>query len=486
MEEVELDLLKEGYKEQQDKEQKDKEQTEGKEQEGKEDDENTSQNEFQQLFETVDKTAAEWIVPVALEGDLDLSFIRGATCLKKIIFQIPGRISALHNIPIHIVVLHCAHQQIKSVDTFFVDPSKSLLEELYLHNNDIQTVRLSNFKRLVLVCLDDNPLQTITDLPLTLEELYVSHCQLASLYFPPTQLKHLYVFHINVNANRVVLSFLPDSVVDFQHDGTSYELVAEDSTDETQKRKRTQKVKYDAALNEYFDLLSQYEDQIVKNRGKSKPLTCVNCNKVGGTYFVRNQDRYIARCNHKTNPCPLHIEIFTGHFENAYALVARYDKDLLQLKQDIIQARLQSVFLNQGNDDHTETLVKQFEETEQVRRLIVDKVYNAEKDTIQKRELADTVEQIRLQENTLKTMLQEYQTSTPRNILLLTAAMEYQAQVLGPLLQKKRDIMFRKVFVDVYADNQQTVFSRLYQYDVSTDIDEFNTAEPPRVIQYKK
>jgi hypothetical protein len=156
------------------------------------------------------------------------------------------------------------------------------------------------------------------------------------------------------------------------------------------------------------------------------------------------------------------------------------------LKQDIIQARLKSVFLEEGKDDESGELIQQFETTEHVRNTIINKVFNAEKEKTQKKELADVVEQIRLQENVLKNMLKDYKQSVPLNPQLLTSAMEYQAQVLQPLLLQRRDIQYRKMFVHTYADNSDVEYSRLYQYERCMDVDEFNTAEQPRVIHYKK
>ena len=431
----------------------------------------SSQHQLEALLEMVDKTASEWVVPIALEGELDLSFLENKKydCLQSILFQIPGDITALHNVPKQLVVLHCSHQKLRTVDTFFIKPNTSLLEELYLHNNRLENVdTLSTLPHLALLKVDDNPLISLDSLPLSIEEVYVSQCKLQSLHFTP-KYKRFFVLHINYNSHEVLLHHLPATIVDFQHESTHVELLNEPDT-QHDKRQKKQSVDFSKALDEMFQMMSQLNQQNPK-----EPRRCVNCGQIGGTVFIRNQNRFYARCGNKTKPCNLQYELFMGHYANVSSLLEQYNDDVESIQEEIILLRLKSIFglVNSGNmDEYSRALVKQYEETRQVRDKIAEEV--------KEQEPVD-VTQLYEQEQVLKGMLQRYYSSVPRQPQWLTDAMEYQVNVVQPLIEKRRNLLYRTMYMEVGDET-----SKLWQYGPYNDIDEFNTAEPPRVIHYKK
>jgi hypothetical protein len=453
-----------------------------------------SQFQFEKCIELLDAAASEWVVPIALEGDLDLSFIenKGFPCLQKIVFQIPGEITALHNIPKQIVVLYCTRQKLQSTHTFFVDPKQSLLEELYLEQNMLTDISsLAALPHLALLFLDSNPLASIQVLPASLEELYVSRASLETMQLVDSShvlLKQLYVLHINFNAHVVVLHQLPDSVVDFQHESTEYSLLSTEdegtTTTSKQQRQHKQEHDYNVVLDEYFQLLHQYQITLFPRQNaaakKQNPPTCVHCGKQGGTYFARNQNRYIARCGNRAHPCTLRIELFAGHFTHADTLIEQYQEDIHQLQQEIIALRLQSVFhLVPENEvaEKSKQLIQQYGDSETILKKIVHKtntVHNVEKQQKIRGEIIEIQKQIHEQERLLKDMLKNGSKQ-------MTEIIQYQMQVLQPLQEQRRDLLYRKMYVEISDDENS---SRLRQYPVEMFMDEFNTAEPPRVIHY--
>jgi len=191
----------------------------------------------------------------------------------------------------------------------------------------------------------------------------------------------------------------------------------------------------------------------------------------------------MARCGNPNQPCDLHIELFLGHFGNVTTLLQDYDEDIVQLQQDIISLRLQSVFGLFKDEEKGRRIVKQYEETEQIRRTISQKSkLSTEEEEAAQRAIAETTNQLHTQEQILKNMFQDYYHSTPRQPQLLTEAMEYQVRVVQPLVEERRHLLYKTMYVAV---NNDRTHSRLWQFGQSNDIDEFNTAEPPRVIHYK-
>lgn len=109
------------------------------------------------------------------------------------------------------------------------------------------------------------------------------------------------------------------------------------------------KTNFDNAVNQYYKLKSEYEENITKDKSKiknNKNLSleekqqmirdlknkCVNCNKLGGTLFKIKHDgdsrHLIALCN-ADNKCSLNINISLGY---TYALNEQITEDLTDLQ----------------------------------------------------------------------------------------------------------------------------------------------------------
>lgn len=458
--------------------------------------ENNSQEVIESLLDLIDPKSSEWVIPVSLEGELDLSFIhnRQYDCIQRIVFQIPGKITALHNIPKNVVILYCNQQKLKTTKTFFIQPEQSQLEELYLQNNDLEDIAsLESLQNLAILSIDNNPIQKIDRLPPSLEELYASNCYLDTLQFHSKQ-DNLYVLTINNNATPVTIPNLPKSVVDFQHENTETNILDHIETPK-QTKIRNQENNVEKALQEYFELLAAYETQLFprlnrkqgmkegETKNQEKKLTCVNCGQYGGTYFAKKQNRYIATCGNKTRPCPLHIEIFTGNYQDVEQLVPQNRDEMLQLANEIISLRLKMVFELSPQAETVEKSKKAISTYEEIKkfqeRIQRDTTrYNPTRRQKEQDDIADAALLLHEQETLLKDLMKRFQ----KGEIPMKDVIEYQVKVVQPLTDTLRNKKYKTMYVDARFN---TNHSRLWQYTTDTILEEFNTAEPPRVLVYK-
>ena len=91
--------------------------------------------------------------------------------------------------------------------------------------------------------------------------------------------------------------------------------------------------KFNQALNDFYKLKRQYEDQIQKeisklrkntilttkekhDKFKQLKLKCVNCGKSGGTIFKLEDSILSAICGNVENPCNLDIKLQKAKYNN--------------------------------------------------------------------------------------------------------------------------------------------------------------------------
>ena len=131
--------------------------------------------------------------------------------------------------------------------------------------------------------------------------------------------------------------------------------------------------KYFKALNIYFKLKKKYDSRLKKLKQKifrkdvswdekreefERKITCLKCDKKGGSIFNYEDGIYTAVCGNSTNPCEFNIElkrpkvIFIPDEINEI-------KDILEIvKQNIIQQKLNLVF----NLEDESTVTEKFNE----------------------------------------------------------------------------------------------------------------------------
>jgi hypothetical protein len=479
--------------------------------------EDLSQQEWlEQLLYDVDESAPEWIITVSLQGEFDLSFIenRGYRCLKKIVFQAAGGITALHHVPKQLEVLYCTRQQLKNLATFFSNPATCHLEELYLDDNPLESIEaLGYWSHLQVLSMNRHQVNEIRYLPASLEELYCKSGPLETLYLvhpvkngTENDLSRLVVLHIDGNTVPLVIYHMPSSVVDFETGNTQYHVISASQKEVHLKEKeRKQETDYQKALNQYFEIKHEYERRLLPrshpdNEGKSNnkgvdkgvvnnnnmSVLCVNCNQTGGTMFRRENNHYLAKCGHVAKPCMLDIKLFCGVYNNVGTLLSNYREQARDMEQEIIRLRLETVFGFVDEKEATKKgkqLIQMYKETKQITEKLQQKSRSFNENVLKQRlqDWNEVNQQIHEAITELKHMAQE-----PN--ILTTEIVRFQADTLVPLQKKRQQLCYEadKMHVDIFDDGNQTnPVSHLIQTRFDMDHgEEINTAEPPRVIRF--
>ena len=114
-------------------------------------------------------------------------------------------------------------------------------------------------------------------------------------------------------------------------------------------------------INLYYKLKSEYEEEVKKFKRKQKtfprkkrmlmgkPL-CIQCQRPVGSvfscHFDKNKEERVlkARCGDMTHPCAFRILIHLGDFVSVVSLLSEYEKNIQDLKREIIQEKNNLLF----------------------------------------------------------------------------------------------------------------------------------------------
>ena len=97
---------------------------------------NDAQTYFEGLLNTLDPSETyELRLEIPLSGSLDFSLLKDAQFnrVDNIVFQQPGQVTELRNVPEGVIYIECANQAIIEFDN-----GPSSLEELYMPNNKMR------------------------------------------------------------------------------------------------------------------------------------------------------------------------------------------------------------------------------------------------------------------------------------------------------------------------------------------------------------
>jgi len=286
---------------------------------------NTAQEQFISILQSLTKNSKEIRIEEALFGDLDFSVLKdlGYGNMKSIILN-DGQVTNISGIPEGILHFECPNNLLIELDELPVS-----LRHLKISFNHLTTINVAGLDNLETLEISHNKITKLENLPKTLTVLICDNNKLEQLDLDGlTELKVL-----NVSNNRITLiENLPVGIVDFKMENTPAiefrnsvlpELRAEhkDAEEELKNHKN-----YVESLNEFFKLKSEYEKkrskmmkdafkkESSKRLGKLAAMSvkppCINCKRAVGTIFTnRETDKYTAICGDKGNPCNLNIKI---------------------------------------------------------------------------------------------------------------------------------------------------------------------------------
>ena len=91
-----------------------------------------------------------------------------------------------------------------------------------------------------------------------------------------------------------------------------------------------------------------YRNAPTKKAGKriasEAKAKCIYCGRNVGTIFSTKYRHYKAICGDAINPCELKIDIFCGDYFNLIEIMDEFYKILQELREDIINLKLDSLF----------------------------------------------------------------------------------------------------------------------------------------------
>lgn len=236
------------------------------------------------LLNQIDTRTSELIINNTLSGTIDFSILadRGFECIKRIVFSKRGHIKQLLNLPKDLIVLECPEQKIKTLGGIG-GKMPPRLEELICYDNELEELDLSDMQNLIRLNVNGNRLKSLQNIPNSLKELYVNDNRLESLNL--INAVQLNVLHISNNSGHLVIQHLPSaSLVDFKSENTHLssflKSIQEESASADQKSKISKQIKYEEALEKYFELKQKYDNR----QGK-----CPKCEKKGEYCFLKGK-----------------------------------------------------------------------------------------------------------------------------------------------------------------------------------------------------
>jgi len=199
----------------------------------------------------------EFSIPVMpIGGDIDLSKLKPLN-ITSIVSTYPGSITSVTGIPEG--VKHFTFEKQLLIE---LPRLPSTLETLNLNANYIESIDLSNLRRLKIAKLNGNRLKQISRLPESLEELYIDNNKLKKIDLG--QLPKLRILHCR-NNRTMRIENIPASIVDIQvEDGNphillDYAFLPNNAASEENERSRGTESEFVESMHDYFMLKTRYE-----------------------------------------------------------------------------------------------------------------------------------------------------------------------------------------------------------------------------------
>lgn len=465
---------------------------------------NTAQQHLLDVLETLSRKTKIIHIKESLYGDIDFTPIKeqGFGIVNTIILS-EGHITNIFNIPPTVHTFECPKNLLFSIDELPVS-----LIDLNLSENYLSTIDVSKLNKLKKINISHNQILHLENLPETLEELYCDYNKIELLDLKG--LSNLRFFHVSNNPITIIENF-PKKIVDFQMENTPSiefrnsigEIPGSTQNDILmEKNQIKQKNDYIDSLNKYFRLKQNYdvanhkakrkiyEEESNKRLAKQKILAfkpkCIKCKRPVGTIFSLKNNRYTAICGDSKTPCRLNIELFHGNYSNIYYILEIFREDIDNLKETIIQQKMDTLFNYVSSEKSVELFKKElklYNEDSIIYKEILDKynsLYNNEhnKEYIQKK----SEHVFRLIEDN-HNLIEEYKRTN--QIEFLKTAIQLQINEIIPEIKNIQ--MLKNEIVEM---NETTVSNKkintLFTYPVSLSKIDFINGEPESVIKFAK
>lgn len=332
---------------------------------------NTAQKELLGILETYSKEVDTLRINAPLHGDLNLSELPnlGFGKIKHIVLG-KGEITN--------VILPKTVESFECVDNLLlkIDNLPKTLIKLNVSYNIIENIDISNLTKLEFVNISHNKIKTIENLPQNIQEFICEFNEIE--YLNLNGLDKLVKLHASNNSITLIEN-QPDSIIDIQFENNPSITFRNSQLDNIQGSTQEnddfseQQRNYKDALNEYFRIKQQYENEFLDmkrkayNREPNKRIAkrmvlqvkpkCIKCKRPVGSIFSKNENTYEAICGDSANPCSLDIQIFPGFLTQFQVLFDLFKEDFEGSSDNLLKLKLDTMF-NYISEDKSVELFK--------------------------------------------------------------------------------------------------------------------------------
>uniref|UniRef100_A0A6C0DRB9 Leucine-rich repeat domain-containing protein n=1 Tax=viral metagenome TaxID=1070528 RepID=A0A6C0DRB9_9ZZZZ len=434
-------------------------------------------------------------------GDLDLSVLaeRGFRNIKTIIFS-EGKITSLRGLPESITKLVCPNNLLIHLDNI-----PDSIEHLDVRNNHLKTLALSKKNKLTYLNIAHNTFEELELLPKSLTELQCNNNKIKFIYFS----NNVNMKVVNVSNNPItIIDNLPEDLREFTMDNTpsiefrnSGNIPIHNIATVNEENDIRQSIHYIEALNLYFQLKTQYEDQFrsakrkafqtskSKKQGKLRAVSikpkCVNCKRAVGSVFNKTDKHYTAICGDSVSPCNLKIDLFTGYYSSLQDTMYVFKEIQDQLKDTIITQKLDALMNyvdeNVAVKDFKENMHKYSEDSSFVKELM-DKYDDLHNNPNKEAEILKYRTKIFLVRDKLKQLIEEYESTENREIL--TTAVQLQKDEYIPAVEILSRLISEHIEINAAISANSPTIYYLFKNDVALIKNNLLIGEPPRVVHF--
>lgn len=462
---------------------------------------NTAQERLKDILNILNVTTTELIVDDSLDGNLDFSILSemGFNKIENITL-LYGNITNINNLPKGLKKFICSSNLLIDLEALPIH-----LEELIIDNNHLTDIDVSYLKKLKILNISSNSITDLGQLPKTLEKLHCESNKLQKLNL--MDVPDLKVLSISNNLITVI-EHLPENLITFNMEDTPSIEFRNTPIDNinitTNKNDKDDKLDYNESLNRYFKFKDNYEQtrtqklreiyynnkskKIRKGLLESFKMPCISCKRVVNTRFMYKDNKYLAICGDNNSPCDLAITIYNGQFTPLNDLIIDENEDLLDIKNIIIEQKMDDLF-NYIDEETSNHLFNKQLTAFNLSNKTLEKMKNKYNNSFNNKETAAKITDLNIklfkQKESFNDLYNEFQET--HNKQLLTDAMTIYVNDILPNAKKIKLLKYeiysetRKFNMDKPIDYEKSVFT----YPTLLDNIEHNIDEEPDVIRFK-
>jgi len=435
-------------------------------------------------------------------GDLDFAEAQkeGFKRIDSIVFESPGKITSIRNLPPGIKLLGCAGQLLTELEDL-----PDSLEELVLTNNYIETMDMGPLARLKKLHIAFNELKELKEFPAMIDTVICDNNKLTLIDLDGVN--ELRVLHCSNNP-ILVLRNKPHTVVDFQMENNP--LVELDRTrnhDKKSEAEANEKYTFLEALRLFFKLKNDYDSKDRKRRrdlykkilekGSKKEAVrmaratespCINCKRKVGTTFSTKNNKYIAVCGDKKSPCNLDIQLFSGFVFDNEMLLETTQTHVASQRENMIKEKLNTLFNYVSEKEAVSRFkrgLEQYTKDNDSLRDFLHQYNEVHANADRSAQLAAKQQTVYEIQDDISRILAQYRETG--NAEMMKEAVEMQINSLEPAIENLRLLKYPIMEVDVdQVPNTDVFINIVVQRSTSLQSMDYVVGEPSRVVKFTK